>query len=200
MSLKLEHILVNRFHLPNFSTNKQLSKNDITSDENYLDDRFQLFFKYTVPSVISQTWKDFLWYVFFSDRTPDKYINILDYNHVEVDRYFDVVAINNDKPLWLEVIHSSNVSNCMRNHVNTITSYTSFKELFSIDLNVENSRIKNNLYVKFGRILNLFRRLKQHGFKWVFSIIKDHFIQQEIRGCQSVSENYLDLVKITKSK
>lgn len=106
-----------------------------------------------------------------------KYINILDYNHVEVDRYFDVVAINNDKPLWLEVIHSSNVSNCMRNHVNTITSYTSFKELFSIDLNVENSRIKNNLYVKFGRILNLFRRLKQHGFKWVFSIIKDHFIQ-----------------------
>ncbi len=53
-----------------------MSKIDITSDENYLDDRFQLFFKYTVPSVISQTWKDFLWYVFFSDRTPDKYKNI----------------------------------------------------------------------------------------------------------------------------
>lgn len=72
--MSVKHYLITRFNVPiNFMLPKQLDTIDITRNEEYLDKRFKLFSEYTVPSVCAQTCKNFIWYVFFSEHTPQKY-------------------------------------------------------------------------------------------------------------------------------
>lgn len=68
------HFLLTRFNVRiNTVLTNQLEKIDITSDNNYLTERFRLFFKYTVPSVLAQSDQDFEWIILFSDNTPEKF-------------------------------------------------------------------------------------------------------------------------------
>src|SRR5699024_7392503 len=57
----------------NEMTSKAIDQIDVSTDEDYLRSRFDLFLKYTVPSVNSQTRKEFEWLVLFSDQTPTHY-------------------------------------------------------------------------------------------------------------------------------
>ena len=43
--------------------------NPIVIDEIYLEKRFELFDKYTFPSINAQTDKDFTWFLLFNDKT-----------------------------------------------------------------------------------------------------------------------------------
>lgn len=52
---------------------RQLDVIDISRDEQYLENRFRLFYSYTVPSVTSQTNKKFEWIILFSDNTPERF-------------------------------------------------------------------------------------------------------------------------------
>ena len=47
--------------------------NPIAIDEIYLEKRFELFDKYTFPSINAQTDKDFTWFLLFNDKTPEIY-------------------------------------------------------------------------------------------------------------------------------
>lgn len=74
MEAGYKHYLITRFNIRIASMlTKQLDAIDISRDEEYLENRFRLFFSYTVPSVIGQTNKDFKWIVLFSDNTPSKF-------------------------------------------------------------------------------------------------------------------------------
>ncbi len=54
-----------------YTKHPKFSKEDILSEE-YLNYRMKLFERYTYPSVMNQTKKDFKWYVFFDDKTPEE--------------------------------------------------------------------------------------------------------------------------------
>lgn len=74
MEASCKHYLITRFNIRIASMlTKQLDAIDISRDEKYLENRFCLFFSYTVPSVVGQTNKNFKWIVLFSDNTPRRF-------------------------------------------------------------------------------------------------------------------------------
>ena len=52
--------------------------NPLGISEEYLDKRFEIFDKYTFPSVNAQTDKDFTWFIMLNGKTPQKYRDIFE--------------------------------------------------------------------------------------------------------------------------
>ena len=70
LDIKSSVFLLTRFNLNLFPKDKEgLS----TRTEEWLADRFRLFEKYCFPSVLNQSYYDFIWIVLFDDKTPAKY-------------------------------------------------------------------------------------------------------------------------------
>ena len=66
------HFLITRFNLknPDWDVTKN---NEALLDEKWMDERFELFSNYCLPSVINQTNKNFKWLVFFDTSTSKIY-------------------------------------------------------------------------------------------------------------------------------
>lgn len=72
--MEFSHLLITRFNIKiNTDLTKSLNSIDIATNEEYLNYRFHIFEEYTVPSVQNQTVNDFVWLVFFSSNTPEKF-------------------------------------------------------------------------------------------------------------------------------
>lgn len=69
---RFEHFLLTRFNVPNPDWMKDKNQNPVL-DEEWLDHRFEIFEKFTLPSVAGQTNRKFTWLVFFDEETPGKY-------------------------------------------------------------------------------------------------------------------------------
>ena len=71
------HFLITRFNLKN--PGWDVTKNNETLlDENWMDERLELFSNYCYPSVINQSNKNFKWLLFFDNSTSEKYRNKID--------------------------------------------------------------------------------------------------------------------------
>ena len=69
-----KHFLLTRFNVPiDAMMTRQLDKIDVSKDEGYLNARFAIFEKITVPSVAHQTDQNFVWVVLLSEQTPETY-------------------------------------------------------------------------------------------------------------------------------
>lgn len=64
------YYILTRFNLKLWSIDKH---NQSTRSEQWLQRRFELFEKYCLPSIVTQTFKDFKWIVLFDENTPDSY-------------------------------------------------------------------------------------------------------------------------------
>ena len=67
---KVSNFLITRFNLKMWSKDKN---NKSTQSEEWLEDRFKLFKKYTCPTVFNQSDTDFIWIVAFAEDTPQKW-------------------------------------------------------------------------------------------------------------------------------
>ncbi len=70
------HVVLTRFNIPvryEGRSNPSVTAIDPRSDGAYLQERFDVFERYTVASFESQTTTDFEWWVLFSDQTPGQY-------------------------------------------------------------------------------------------------------------------------------
>lgn len=74
-SSTINHYIITRFNikLHDQMVNNELEKINVATDEEYLKYRFSIFEKYTIPSIESQTNKNFTWIVLFSEDTPESY-------------------------------------------------------------------------------------------------------------------------------
>ncbi|MGG5357913.1 MULTISPECIES: glycosyltransferase [unclassified Enterococcus] len=74
---KINHYLITKFNIPFIgqTINTDVKQIDVGTDVNYLEYRFSIFEKNTVPSIQKQTNKNFEWLVLFSDQTPDFFRN-----------------------------------------------------------------------------------------------------------------------------
>ena len=71
------HFLITRFNLKN--PGWDVTKNNETLlDENWMDERLELFSNFCYPSVINQSNKNFKWLLFFDNSTSEKYRNKID--------------------------------------------------------------------------------------------------------------------------
>jgi hypothetical protein len=62
----IDHVLLTRFNLPTRGV-----ESTIRAKEGWLRDRVALFERYCLPSVSSQTSKDFRWIIYFDPQSPD---------------------------------------------------------------------------------------------------------------------------------
>lgn len=91
-----KHFVITRFnirvHYGCKLKNPEDNPMDKILDEDYLEERFDIFEKYTFPSMKNQKNKNFIWIILFHKRTPNKFKERiqrlkLDFNFV--DLYFD---------------------------------------------------------------------------------------------------------------
>lgn len=76
------HIILTRFNLPlQYGSSPRSRKGYVHSgmmnDVYYLEERFRLFDAYTMKSIIKQDEQSFKWLVFFWDKTPDRYKEVI---------------------------------------------------------------------------------------------------------------------------
>ena len=89
-----KHIILTRFNLQ-FELG-----NDIHTQPYWLDERFRLFEKYCLPSIVGQTNQNFTWVILSSEQTPTKYKERLSqyaqtYSNIKLEYcpYYDDVNI-----------------------------------------------------------------------------------------------------------
>lgn len=86
-SSNIQHFILTRFNLLLWNKDKDGEKVRTTK---WLEHRFELFAKYCLPSVKSQTCQDFEWIVLFDSTTPEKYkARIADYER-ECPRFIPI--------------------------------------------------------------------------------------------------------------
>lgn len=68
----MKHFIITRFNLKNSDWENSKDGEKVLTDE-WLNHRFKLFEKYTLPSVINQFNQNFEWFVFFDISTADQY-------------------------------------------------------------------------------------------------------------------------------
>ncbi len=77
MKTGCKHLLLTRFNItlgPEWQCNNPIVKNvDVRADIDYLERRFDIFERFTFPSVSTQTIKDFTWLVLFHEDTPQQF-------------------------------------------------------------------------------------------------------------------------------
>ncbi|MCI8290791.1 MAG: hypothetical protein HFJ25_00830 [Clostridia bacterium] len=91
-----KHFVITRFniriHYGCKLKNPEDNPMDRILDEDYLEERFYIFEKYTFPSMKNQNNKDFTWIILFHKKTPDKFkkrIERLKHEFNFVDLYLD---------------------------------------------------------------------------------------------------------------
>lgn len=91
-----------------------------------------------------------------------EYDHILRYSHMEIEQSMKVIHIGSEFPMWLEVVHATNVSNRIHAKYNELIRERQALEVFGID-NMVVRRSKGMVYAVFSKPRNMLRLLRQYG-------------------------------------
>lgn len=80
-----QHYIITRFNLPVFNGGLRDGVIIDNLDLKYLRSRFEIFQKYTYPSIKNQTCQNFRWLVLMDENTPNEFKQILSNFHREYD-------------------------------------------------------------------------------------------------------------------
>jgi len=72
----MKHFLITRFNLKNKTWAAQENDIYVSLTNEWLDNRFELFNTYCLPSVKNQSNQNFFWFIFFDKDTPEAYKNM----------------------------------------------------------------------------------------------------------------------------
>lgn len=88
MDNQFQHFIITRF-------NVRLKREDIKSlpSEQWQEERFQLFEKFSLPSMKNQSKQNFKWFIFFDKETPEQFIGKIE----EYKKQFKIIAIFTDE-------------------------------------------------------------------------------------------------------
>ncbi len=134
MSLKnvsFKHIIVTRFNLSQRWDKDKLGKKVL--DEDWLNERYELFEKFCIPSLRTQTNQNFEWWVYFDETLPEEYKNI----NKRINKEF-----KNFKPKYEESYTSfeNNMpDDIKKNLINTNTKYLITTRLDNDDMLAKNT-------------------------------------------------------------
>lgn len=100
--------------------------------------------------------------------------NVLSYNHTMVDKLFEIEMVQNEQPMWLELVHESNVSNRMqvkRQHiVRKIEELDGFGDHYALSAYAARIAV---VYALLKKPINAVRLYKMYGMKGVVGKIKE---------------------------
>lgn len=113
--VQLKYFIITQFNLRLWSKDK-LNRSTIT--EEWLANRFVLFEKYCLPSILCQTSKDFIWLCLLDENTPQKYIDKIEQYRKECPQLTPCYLNDEDTADWLNYTR-----NVIKSHVNTDDQY-----------------------------------------------------------------------------
>lgn len=96
--MKFKHYVVTRFNIGSCTFSVKNPNNSPLLrilDEDYLEERFNIFEKYTLPSIKNQVNQNFKWIIFFHKKTPDKFLNKI--NELKKIFNFEDLYFNDDE-------------------------------------------------------------------------------------------------------
>src|SRR5271165_6215499 len=70
---RFDHVILTRFNC-SYSRSPNDPEIAIRGRHGWLEERFELFERYCLPSVIAQSAQDFRWHIYFDRHTPDQYL------------------------------------------------------------------------------------------------------------------------------
>jgi hypothetical protein len=74
--MDFKHVVVTRFNLRHEQWLKKITKRGTTMVE-WLERRFEIFHRFTLPSMMNQSCKRFDWVVLFDTETPVKFKQVI---------------------------------------------------------------------------------------------------------------------------
>ena len=108
---KINHFILTRFNVRLYPKDK--NGNDTLTPE-WLENRFQLFERYTLPSLSAQTCKDFTWIILIDNRTPQVFKDRLN-EHKKRCQNIQVIKLMTDKGNLSTKVFSEVIQNEMKN-------------------------------------------------------------------------------------
>lgn len=128
------------------------------------DEKHQILSKYHFPK------NHFSTMVSKKEPTIDVITN---YNHIEIANFIDnLIESENKDPLWLEVVHDTNVSNRTHMKRKDIVYNKAAFSIFGISHKNTSSKTKTIAYLIFQKPLNLIRISTQYNPKMILSKVK----------------------------
>lgn len=100
--------------------------------------------------------------------------NILTYNHTTVTEFFEIEMVSQPQPMWLEVVHDSNVSNRMHVKRDSIVREDAQLVDFGGKIHLGKHAVRTaSLYAAFSKPINAIRLYKMYGTKGIVLKVKE---------------------------
>ena len=93
--------LITRFNLALYPTDKN---QNLTSTEEWLNDRFRLFEAYCFPSVVGQSDSDFIWLSLFDENTPPRFLGKIKEYENRMPNFVAVFLSKDETPNYADCV------------------------------------------------------------------------------------------------
>ncbi len=205
----MKHFVGTRFNLKVFDWKKNKSGNSVLTDA-WLKDRFNLFEKYCLPSLINQSNQNFIWFVFFDVDTPRFYKDRIDFlrkdfpnfkpifidsldkltssfkehilKHVDAsDKFIITTRIDND-----DIIHKDFISTIQSLYIPEHLTVIDIRKGYQVSIDVHTPEIRNYIH-PFNAFLSVVESLE--SFKTIYS--REHYGWKVESNVVSYKKEYL---------
>lgn len=175
----MNHFLITRFNLKNPYWRNQDKEYYVLSNE-WLDERFEIFETYCLPSVKSQSQQNFIWLVFFDIDTPKNYINKINSKTNE---------FSNFKPIFIDGFKE--LSNAVKHQIELLQS--SYEDYF-ITTRLDNDDIIHRDFIKTIQNLYVPKPNTVIDLRMGYQVILQNQNTTEIRDFKSDYNPFLSIV------
>lgn len=181
--IKFNHFLITMFNLKGISS--ELSHKDWECWNMY---RFDFFQKYTLPSVLNQSNKNFKWLIYFDASTPKnilekiKLLNIISFIHIKFEDGIDSFMSNysntiksyiNDKSQWVitsrmdsdDALHKDVIKTIQQNFFPKNGQIISFASGYTFDIKLK--KMSHYYYFK-SPFLSIIEKIDSKHFKGIY--------------------------------
>lgn len=187
---KISHYILTCFnistHNVNISKNKSLNKVDTNRDENYLTYRFEIFEKYTLPSIKNQTNNNYKWIVLFHSETPEKFKQKIEGIQNEFINFIPVYLSEEEGPnkdnIVLDILKKDTAEWIITTRIDNDDAFST-DYIDTIQNYVQNNKSKN-YFLNFTYGLNY---IHTSGYMNVVEARQNHFISLVSRNDNNVS-------------
>lgn len=199
------HAIITRFNL-SIKYNGSIGNVDgidTCRDENYLSNRFEIFEKYTFPSVIAQSCREFKWIVMFHQETPERFKEKLKELEEKGRGIFVPLYMTEEECAKASVILNAYLKKQAEDRGETIVVTTRMDNDDAIHRDyvkeiqksvLENGKKQNSYYINFN---NGLQWIPSKGFLRKFYYPNNHFLSlvtpiENLRNALEFSHGFID--------
>lgn len=199
------HAIITRFNL-SIKYNGSIGNVDgidTCRDENYLSNRFDIFEKYTFPSVIGQSCKEFKWVVMFHEETPEKFKEKIKELEKSGRGIFVPLYMNEEECTKASIILNAYLKKQAENRGETIVVTTRMDNNDAIhrdyvkkiqEIVLKNGKNQDSYYIDFA---NGLQWIPSKGFLRKYYYPKNHFLSlvtpvKKLRNALEFAHTFID--------